>query len=612
MLLSAVLPSLSNYDPLASGRSAVVQQSAGLAASVASLFYGTPVGLAVGGAALFQNMHTLMFPDTDFRAAFTQSAEPGLELCAQSHPPRPRTRIAYLWMLRIPDASTPSVSLHETQNLPMGSKSELKVTCATHDQLRLLPRARDWQLVSSDHKAAIPVKVEVGATQDTLSLDLTSAKLPAGEYHLAALWDWQPFRAAGTIWLHPFSDFSNVKLTPASEDRLIEGSGTVKITLIGADFEFVNGVAIAVSHQRDSQPQDVFFTLPKGEGAGRQLSMDAEVNTGKLEPGSYELRLTQTNGKTQGVPIIIHPPNPEIQNLPMRANVGEPQQTILLHGTNLERIVSLTSPQASFTLFPVPAESRQVTQRKASLKLLPGAQKGDILKASMSVEGIHKPVEIDDLLQVAGPLPKIVSVNESFPKDGNVALQQGEIPAGSAISFAMHIQNVDSRPSVDLACSNDDTRQTLHLQPGDRKGSAQLDTAGDGLLFLSLDPGMVGQSGCELTAEVTTQDAGTSNPYPLGKVVRLPQIEKFSLSNERAGRSLYEGVLNGQDLQMIEKTGWNAKTGYPVQGIPTPVPGSELQQTLKIELPWPPPAPEAPVYVWLRGEDHGRRTNAKY
>jgi hypothetical protein len=63
---------------------------------------------------------------------------------------------------------------------------------------------------------------------------------------------------------------------------------------------------------------------------------------------------------------------------------------------------------------------------------------------------------------------------------------------------------------------------------------------------------------------------------------------------------------------MIEKTGWDAKTGFPVQGIPTPVPGSPQEQTLEVALPWPPPSPHAPVYVWLRGESEGRLTNAKY
>src|SRR5208283_2315552 len=50
-LLQAVLPSLSTYDPLTSDRSAVVAQSVGLAAAVAGLFFGTPVGLGAGGVA---------------------------------------------------------------------------------------------------------------------------------------------------------------------------------------------------------------------------------------------------------------------------------------------------------------------------------------------------------------------------------------------------------------------------------------------------------------------------------------------------------------------------------------------------------------------------------
>ena len=61
-LLQAVMPSVSTYDPLTSDRSAVVAQSAGLASSVAALFFGTPVGLAAGGAALFENLRIMMFP----------------------------------------------------------------------------------------------------------------------------------------------------------------------------------------------------------------------------------------------------------------------------------------------------------------------------------------------------------------------------------------------------------------------------------------------------------------------------------------------------------------------------------------------------------------------
>ena len=52
LLLKALIPASNTYDPLAS-QSAQVQQSGGVAASVAGLFFGNPVGLAAGGAALF-------------------------------------------------------------------------------------------------------------------------------------------------------------------------------------------------------------------------------------------------------------------------------------------------------------------------------------------------------------------------------------------------------------------------------------------------------------------------------------------------------------------------------------------------------------------------------
>ena len=111
---------------------------------------------------------------------------------------------------------------------------------------------------------------------------------------------------------------------------------------------------------------------------------------------------------------------------------------------------------------------------------------------------------------------------------------------------------------------------------------------------------------------MTDQTTGSSNPYSLGRVTRLPQITKFTLNDQKLGDALYAGSITGQDLQMIEKTGWGPDAGYPVQGIPTPVLGSPQEQTLKIEMPWPPPSPQAPIYVWLRGENAGRMTAIRY
>ena len=614
VLLHAVLPDLSNSDPLVSGRAAALEQSAGLATTVAALFYGTPVGLAVGGAALVQNLRTIAFPATDFRAAFTQpSSKGGLDFCSPNQPPKPRTRIAYLWMLRPPDAEAPKASLTTPVNLALGSKATVVVNSASHAELGLLPRARDWQVVSSSHSAAIPVKVTVGPSHDKLALDLSKANLPPGRYRLAALWDWRPFHLGGALQLRPYSDFSNVRLTPDSEDRLVQGKGPVKVQIKGADFEFVDKAAIQKAGDAKAQPLAVFFTLPKGPGGGEQPAMTALLNTNSLKAGAYALLLTQTNGKNQSVPVMVHPPNPVIQSLPLRANLGEAEQALVLHGTGLDRIQQLSSPGAVLTLSPVPTGAGALIERTATIKLHPGLHQGDLLSASMTVEGISQPVEIPQFVRVAGPRPKILSIKASFSSQGGVALGADEIPAGNTISFAVRTGSAGARPVLAISCSNSsEVKQPLRLQPGDESSVAQLDYTGVDMLFLSLDPGAVGESGCLLTAQIINPEAGPSDPYTIGRVIRLPRIEKFSLSDRRLGPSLYAGTLTGQNLQMIEKTGWNSHAGYPVTAIPIPAPGNPQEQTLEIELPWPPPAPQSPVYVWLRGEQKGRKTAARY
>ena len=649
-LLQAVLPSLSTYDPLASERSAVVAQSTGLASTVAALFFGTPVGLAAGGAALFENLRIMVFPDTDFHAAFTQSvASSGLALCGKDQKTKPRTRPAYLWMLRVPDVEAPTASLPETRCIPLGWKSTIKVACANPSQLKILPRVHDWELVSKGHSAEVPVTVRLGEPDDALELDLTHTKLPEGQYRLVAKWDWDSIEVKGEINLRPFADFSHAKLSPDSEDRLVESTGLVRIQLTGADFEFVNKVTllpsgdvatglhveaangseeiVPVPHagptpaglkggappESEGLPQELSFTLPKTNGAGEQTTLETEIDTTGLRAGSYDVKLTETNGSTHDLVIVVHPPNPTISNLPLCANLGEPQQTFELKGTGLERIEGLSSEGATWVLAPIPAHAKSLHQRKATIKLLPQAKNGETLDASMKVSELHSPLKISDVLQVVGSRPRITNATESASQTTDVALRPGEIAAGGAVSFAIQTENAGSSPTFDLTCTSaGDVKKPLSLHPGDRIGNAQLDFAGEGILFLSIDPGTVGRSGCQLEATVTVDETGSSEPYALGRVIRLPHIEKFSLTDETGSGHLFLGSITGQELQTIEKTGWDGKNGYPVQGIPSPAAGDPQEQTLKIELPWPPPSPRAPLYVWLRGETEGRITEARY
>ena len=73
-LLHSVNPSLSTYDPLAQNATQQAAQTAGLAAAVAGLFFGANgVGIAATGGAVLVNLHSLVFPHTQFLSALTQT-----------------------------------------------------------------------------------------------------------------------------------------------------------------------------------------------------------------------------------------------------------------------------------------------------------------------------------------------------------------------------------------------------------------------------------------------------------------------------------------------------------------------------------------------------------
>jgi len=643
-LMTALLPSLSSIDPLSPTRSAMVQQSVGLATAVAAMFLGTPVVVAAGGAALFENMRTLAFPGTDFRSTFAQSSTGStIDLCAKAQAEKSRTRPAYLWVLSVADADPPALTIPHTIHVGIGSQADISVESARVADLRLISRARNWRLVPESGSAApqselavnegtgantsataavaeaaaasvaVPVTVNVEGSKAQLNVDLRKAKLGPGRYRLMADWDWTPIELGGTIDLRSFADFSSVTLASQSADQLIAGRGTVQARFSGADFEFVTRVAISGPDGPDAKSEDLKFSVPSGAAEDTRDELQASVETSGLTPGKYRMEITQSDGKTQSVPVTVHSPNPEIANLPLRANVGESEQKLELEGTGLDRIEKIVSGGATWELAAIPSGASNLTARAAVVKLAADAHPGDRLDAQMSVAGLAQPLPLHDVLEIAGPRPKITSVQPFFPADANAALRPNELPANLAISFSIRTANAGNQPALQLACADStDTQTALNLHPGSEDPRVRLDATGDNTLFLSLDPATVGHSGCELEATLSAPDTGSSDPYQLGRIVRLPRIEQFTLSNQKLDRRLYSGTLTGEDLQLIEKTGWNPKAGFPVVGIPTPVSTDPAKQTLGVALPWPPPSPQAPLYIWLRGESEARQTNARY
>ncbi len=610
-LLQALNPAFSS-DPL--GQS-VTAQSTGLAASVATFFMGPQFGVIAGGTVILHDLHTMMFPRAEFRAAFaTPLASSGMNLCTgKAAASKQHTQVAYLWALPVPNAEAPSIHLSQTVHIPVNWKSTVEATSATVAQLKLVPRVRDWHLVSSAADVPVPVSASVGPHSDFLAIDLTHAKIPVGEYHLVGKWDWTPITIGGSVDVMNFADYSTVMLSPSSRDALVTGAGPVTLELSGTDFEFVNEVALLHAMKTDPLAERLPFSLPAGEEGGPQKSMSADLDTIHLAPGPYLLRLSQLNGKTRDIPVTIHPANPVLDDLPVRVNLGQPQQTISLRGTSLDHIEKITSTDAVWTLSTPIANLIGSQEREATIQLSAKVKKGALIDAKVFIDGIEKPMDISGILRVAGPRPRILSARKSFASGGGVELHDEEIPARSEVSFAIQGEHFDSRSRLHLECeSPDDTLQPLNLTPGERDGADALDFAGGRTLFLSMNAGAVGQSGCNLIATLTEVDTGTSDPFSLGTVVHLPRIDKFTLTDEKIGDSVYAGILSGEDLQTISGTGWDAKTSEPVQEIPTPVPGDSQEQTLKIAMPWPPPNPHAVLYVWLTGETEARPTDIKY
>ncbi|HLH17241.1 MAG TPA: hypothetical protein VKX45_08470 [Bryobacteraceae bacterium] len=601
-LLAALMPTAGTYDPLAPAP-AQMAATTGLAASVAGLFFGNGVGLATGGVALVANLKGAIFPNTDFRSVYAQSSGGTMTFCAKAQTARVRTRTAYLWAYKAPGLPVPAITLTGGTYLPLGVKSTLKLKAGENTNPKDLVHARDWRLVPAG--GGTPTAVPATAGADGLALDLTKVKATPGDYQVEAGWDWDTV-TLGTVHLRPFADFSHVQLAPASHDKLIEGSGTVTAELTGADFEFVEKASIEKASARpNTKPSDVVFELPLGPRQGEQKTIQVDLDTSTA--GAYKLLLAQSDGTQHAIPITVLPPNPKLSNLPLRVNAGEAEAPVRLEGSGLDRIEAVTTDAGAVT------GSVQDGCWRGKLKLKSSARPGDSFAIRLKVQGLEAPLTVADALIVVGARPKILSAEKSPGADAGIEVRPDEVAAGANAGFVLHVAHLtdpaagsETPPRLELGCRTGELRKRLALSPSDTVNGATLSVAGADSLYLSLDPGQVGYPGCELTATLAVEPRGTSKPVVLGRVVRIPALGKFTLSTEQLAPNQYAGVIEGRDLDVIERAGWDPQNGLPVAGIPTPV--SPTGQTLKIAVPWPAPAPHAPLYIWLRGEKTGRKT----
>jgi hypothetical protein len=612
-VFAAMNPQLAAYNPLASSTAARAGQTASLATMAGTLFFGSPIGLAAGGTAMLLDLRAIAFPDTQFRASFAQALgknASAVNLCGQQGPLPPHTRVAYIWASRIPNIAPPKIQIGPANFIPATQKTPIPVDVA-EPGWKYLDRARDWALVDDKQKkTAVPV-VKLG-NQQALEIDLTKASLPPGDYKLTGFWDWTPLQAAGTVHILALADFKKAHLDPASQDRVLAKSGKLPVRVTGADFEFTTKVELKKLNDEFATAENLRFLLPKGLRLGPQDHMDVQINTEDLEPGAYHLLISQQDGKTHAVDCKVLPNPPKIDNLPILVNQGTVTQHFVLKGERLELVTQLEAPGAVFHLNGTGGNQ---TERNLTVELKSSPQPGTRLPVKAYIADRSEPMTFPDALEITGPVPVIASSKLSLPVGMAIAVRAEEFPAGYALNAVLDVKNIDRKSVLRLACA-DGVGQGAALHIGEQTTAWNLQRLSPDQLFLAFNTSGL-PAGCSLQAVIDNGRAGSSQPFTLAHILRVPQIDSFTVTDTPAenGRRRYQ--ITGQNLEMIEKVGWDENDGLDVAGLPAPLAGPGLKQSIEVDLPDLPaslpdlPTPETSLYVWLRGDKKGRATSIK-
>jgi hypothetical protein len=615
VLFSTMNPQLANYNPLATDSNAQrFGETASVAAAAATLFLGSPIGLAAGGTAMLLELRSIAFPGTLFRSSFSQPARVGVHLCGQRGVLPPHTRLAYIWAMRIPNTPNPEIRIGKADNLPLGQKTNVAVETGNVDW-KYLQRAREWAL-EDEHGKRTPVKVlKIGNARE-LEIDLQKVAVPAGDYRLMAHWDWSPFYATGALHLRPLSDFKDARIDPQSQNGLLAHAGKVAVSLRGSDFEFINKVELQKAGDEFATPEAVRFKLPEGPRLGPQKTLDVQIDTAELNPGNYALLLTQADGHNHAVDVRVLPPAPRFDNLPILVNEGVSAQHYVLKGERLDLLAKLTAPNAKIELGPPDlggTERDVVVQLSTNMpaNMLAKQAPGTAVPVEAELTDRSAALSLADALQTTGPLPAIASSQLSLPPDMEIALRPNEFPAGYTLTAVLDVRNIDVKSELRLACAEGVGAQAgLHI--GSKDAVSSLQRLSSDQLFVSYDTSGF-PAGCTLQAWLDNGRAGRSQPFTVAHLIRLPKIASVTplaslTSVENAvpvGLHAYE--VTGENLEMIGQLAWDQNLGVEVTGLPAAIPGKGQLEALMVNLP-DPPNPGAPLYVWLRGETSSRAT----
>jgi hypothetical protein len=233
---------------------------------------------------------------------------------------------------------------------------------------------------------------------------------------------------------------------------------------------------------------------------------------------------------------------------------------------------------------------------------------GTTLPITEYIEDRSEPLRLPDALQVTGPLPVIASSKLSLPSQMAIAVRAEEFPAGYTLNAMLDVKNIERRSLLRLGCADDiGTTETLHI--GGQTANWALQQLSPDQLFLAFDTSGL-PAGCSLQAVIDNGRGGSSQPATLAHILRVPQVDSFTVADGPPENGTRPYQLTGLNLEMIEKMAWDDNNGLDVSGLPTPLPGPGLKQSIRINLP-DPLSPDTVLYVWLRGDTKSRSTIIK-
>ena len=510
-------PQLATYNPIASNSTAqALGQTASVAAAAATLFFGSPIGLAAGGTAMLLELRSIAFPGTQFRSSFAQPAKL-VFICAANAAPSPHTLASLIYGRFVSPIRAARHPHRSRQFLALRAKIGSAVEVNPADW-KYVQRARKWTL-EDDKGKENRVKVLKVGNEHALEVELQNVPSTPGDYKLKGDWDWTPFSTAGVLHLRPLSDFKSTQLDPNSQNILLAHSGKVPITLRGEDFEFTNKVELESIGDEFATPETVRFLLPKGPHLGPQEAMDVQIDTDALKPGPYKLLITQQDGKSHAVNLKVLAAAPRVTNLPILVNKGVTAQHYVLKGERLDLLASLSAPNVTLDLGQTSAAG---SERDVTVHLADTQQPGATIPVEADFTDRSVKETLPDAIQVTGPLPAIASSQLSVPTDLAIALLPNEFPAGYTLTAVLDVRNVDAQSELRLACS-DDIGIHAKLRIGEQDAVSSLQRVSPDQLFLSYDTSAF-PAGCTLDASIDNGRAGQSQPLTIAHLIRLPRI----------------------------------------------------------------------------------------